>query len=109
MKREKIIQQLSHLSICVSPGTTLSALDKIRLDFDSAAVRLKQNMEHSLQSASLVQTVESHDLSVALSISVPNIDDELVQMMIRQTLVMTPVMVILKCTHISHRINHLRI
>ena len=77
LKRETM-KQLSHLGLCAGYEATLSAIDKIRKDFDTAAVRLKENAENALQRRHnpLVIDQEQNNLSIDLAALAPNIDDE---------------------------------
>ena len=86
MKLETI-KQLSHLGLCVSYDTTLATIDKIKSSFDSAALKLKADMEEELQKA-IPATPERNDdaeLSMALSATTPNIDKELAELSDEET------------------------
>lgn len=76
LKRETM-SQLSRLGICLGPNATLSAIDRIRSDFDAAALRLKEAMKRCLSPEVQVPEAESPDLSYVLSQTCPNIDEEI--------------------------------
>lgn len=60
----------------------MSAIDKIRSDFDSAALKLKRDIEeailHETGAGNLEEEQKDNDLQEALSVSVPNLEDEIV-------------------------------
>ena len=78
LKRE-LLQQLSNIGICVGYMGTLSAIDKIRIDFDSAAVSCKTAIEDQLAQNldTTNEAADDADLSLAIATAVPNIEDEI--------------------------------
>ena len=73
------MKQLSRLGICLGPNATLSAIDRIRAQFDAAAVRLKTDIETLLLQKQIDPYPEfDQDLSNFLSETTPNIEEEMV-------------------------------
>lgn len=81
LNRESI-HQLSKMGICVGYATTLSAVDKIRKDFDTTAKICKSNIETQLMANADMSNMtvvwnEDLELSQAVAATVPNIEDEI--------------------------------
>lgn len=77
LKRETI-KQLSRLGLCLGYEATLSAIDKIRTDFDSAALKLKADMEEILFKTKVEEAAEDfdNDLPLAFSMSLTHDDTQ---------------------------------
>ena len=80
LKRETL-KQISQLGICVGYEATLSAIDSLRADFDSVALKFKADIENMLQNRNVAHSGGNVDdtYTIDLSVSLPNVDDVIAQ------------------------------
>ena len=77
LKRDSI-KQFAPTGICKCCTATLKSVDKIRLDYDSAATKCKEQIQEQLgnvQNRSFVDDAERNDVSIAIAATVPNAED----------------------------------
>lgn len=79
LKRDSI-KQFARTGICKGYNATLKSVDKMRLDFDSAAIKCKEQIQEQLgnvQNRSFVDDAERNDVFIAIAATVPNVEDEI--------------------------------
>ena len=72
------IKQFARTGICKGYNATLKYVDQIRLDFDSAAIKCKEQIQEQLgnvQNRYFVGDAERNDVSIAIAATVPNVED----------------------------------
>lgn len=79
LKRDSI-KQFARTGICKGYNATLKSVDKMRLDFDSATIKCKEQIQEQLgnvQNRSFVDDAERNDVFIAIAATVPNVEDEI--------------------------------
>ena len=79
--KHETLKQISQLGICVGYEATLSAIDSVRADFDSVALKFKADIENMLQNRNVAHSGGNVDdtYTIDLSVSLPNVDDVIAQ------------------------------